>query len=77
MIQLAIKNQIISATEVLLFFLLHDYELDTIQIKPSQIKENLNGKFSKSQADAVINKMRDTIKFAQIIMINMQQEQKH
>ena len=48
MVQLAIKNWIASATEVSLFFLLHGYELDTIQIELSQIKESPNGKSSKS-----------------------------
>ena len=75
-IQLAIKNQIASATEVSSFFLFHDYELDTIQMKLSQIKESLNGKSSKSQMDAIINKMRNAIEFAQAVMINTQQEQK-
>ena len=37
----------------------------------SQIKENLNEKSSKSQADAVMSKMRDIIEFAQTAMINM------
>ena len=77
MIQLVIKNQIASATEVSSFFLLHNYELDTIQMKLNQIKENSNGKSSKSQADTVMSKMRDIMEFAQIIMINTQQEQKH
>ena len=77
MVQLAIKNQIASATEVSLFFLLHGYELDTIQMEPSQIKESLNGKSSKSQADAVMSKMRDAMEFAQAVMINTQQEQEH
>ena len=76
MIQLTIKNYIAFATEILSFFLLYDYELDTIQIKLSQIKESLNGKSSKSWADAVMNKMRNVIKFVQIAIINTQQKQK-
>ena len=76
MIQLAIKNWVASATEISLFFLLHSYELNTIQMELSQIKENFNGKFLKSWADAVMSKMRDVIEFAQTVMINMQQEQK-
>ena len=43
----------------------------------SQIKKSFNEKSSKSQVDAVMNKMRDIMEFAQVIMINMQQEQKH
>ena len=77
MVQLAIKNWVASAIEVSLFFLLHDYELNTIQMELSQIKENLNGKSSKSQVDAVMSKMRDIMEFAQTVMINMQQEQEH
>ena len=75
MIQLVIKNYIAFATEVLLFFLLYSYELNIIQMKLNQIKENFNGKSSKSQVNAVMNKMRDIIKFAQTVMINVQQEQ--
>ena len=75
MIQLAIKNYIVSATKISSFFLFYSYELDTIQMKLSQIKENLNGKFSKFWADTVISKMKDIIKFAQTVMINVQQEQ--
>ena len=74
MIQLTIKNWIASATEVSLFFLLHNYELDTIQMKLSQIKKNLNGKSLKSWVDAVMSKIRNVMEFAQTIMINVQQE---
>ena len=63
MIQLIIKNHIISATEVLSFFLLYSYKLNTIQMKSSQIKESFNEKSSKSQADTVMSKMRDIMKF--------------
>ena len=63
MIQLAIKNCVASATKVSSFFLLYGYELDTIQIKPSQIKKSLNEKSSKSQADTVMSKIRDIMKF--------------
>ena len=76
MVQLAIKNQIVSATEILLFFLFHDYKLNTIQMKLSQIKESLNGKFSKFWADAVMSKIKNIMKFAQAVMINVQQKQK-
>ena len=48
MIQLAIKNCVASVTKILSFFLFHDYELDIIQMKLSQIKESFNEKFSKS-----------------------------
>ena len=44
-------------------------------MKLSQIKESLNGKSSKSWVDIVMSKMRDVMKFAQAVMINMQQEQ--
>ena len=77
MIQLAIKNHIVSATEVSPFFLLYSYELDTIQMKLSQIKESPNGKSSKSQMDTVMSKMRNAMEFAQTVMINTQQKQKH
>ena len=43
-----IKNCIAFATEVSLFFLLYNYELNIIQMKLSQTKESLNEKFSKS-----------------------------
>ena len=43
-------------------------------MKPSQIKKIFNEKFLESQADAVINKMRNIMKFAQTVMINMQQK---
>ena len=77
MIQLAIKNYVASATEVSSFFLLYSYELDIIQMELSQIKKNFNGKFSKSWVNIIMSKMRDIMKFAQTVMINMQQEQKH
>ena len=77
MVQLTIKNQVASATEVSSFFLFHDYELNTIQMELSQIKESPNGKSSKSQVDTVMSKMRDIIEFAQIVIINVQQEQEH
>ena len=76
MIQLAIKNQIASATEISLFFLLYSYELNTIQMKLSQIKKNPNRKSSKFQMNAVMSKMRDAMEFAQTAMINTQQKQK-
>ena len=76
MIQLVIKNYIISLTEVSPFFLLHGYELDTIQVKLNpEVRESLNVRPLKSWADTVMNKMRDTMKFAQAVMINVQQEQ--
>ena len=77
MIQLTIKNHIVSATEISSFFLLYSYELNTIQIKLSQIKESFNEKSSKSQTDIVMSKMKNIIKFAQAVMINVQQKQKH
>ena len=77
MIQLVIKNHIASATEISSFFLLYSYELNTIQMKLSQIKENFNKKSLKSQVDAVMSKMRDVMEFAQAAMINAQQKQKH
>ena len=78
MIQLAIKNHVASSTEVFLFFLLHSYELKTIQIEPNpNIRESLNVRPSKSWADTVMSKMRNAMEFAQTAMINAQQEQKH
>ena len=77
MIQLTIKNQIASVIKISSFFLLHSYKLNTIQMKSSQIKENSNGKSLKFWADAVMSKMKNIIKFIQIIMINTQQKQKH
>ena len=76
MVQLAIKNCIASATKVSSFFLLYSYELNTIQMKLSQIKESFNEKFSKFWADTVMSKMKNIIKTAQIVIINMQQKQK-
>ena len=73
-IQLAIKNHVASATEVSSFFLFYSYELDIIQMELSQIKESFNGKFSKSWVDAVMSKMRNIMKFAQTVMINVQQK---
>ena len=64
MVQLAIKNHVAFATEVSSFFLLHGYELDTIQMKPSQTKESSNEKSSKSQTDVIMSKMKDVMKFA-------------
>ena len=77
MVQLAIKNQIAFATEISSFFLLHDYELNTIQMESSQIKESFNEKSLKFWVDAVMSKMRDVMKFAQAVMINAQQEQEY
>ena len=75
-IQLAIKTYYLCNRNFIIF-LLYSYKLDTIQMKLSQIKKSFNGKFSKFWANAVINKMRDIIKFAQTVMINVQQKQKH
>ena len=47
MIQLIIKNHVISVTEVFLFFLFYDYKLNIIQIKPNQIKKSFNEKSLK------------------------------
>ena len=77
MIQLTIKNHIASATEVSLFFLLYNYELNTIQMKLSQIKENFNGKSLKFWVNAVMSKMRNAMEFAQTAIINVQQKQEY
>ena len=76
MIQLTIKNHVVFATKILSFFLFHSYKLNIIQMKLNQIKKSLNGKFSKFQVNAVINKMRDIMKYVQTVMINTQQKQK-
>ena len=77
MVQLVIKNHIASATEISLFFLLHNYELNTIQMKLSQIKKSFNEKSLKFWVDTVMSKMENIMKFAQTVIINTQQEQEH
>ena len=77
MIQLVIKNHVAFLTEVFLFFLLYNYELDTIQIEPnSSIRKSPNVRPPKSWADAVMSKMKNAMKFDQAAIINVQQEQK-
>ena len=77
MIQLAIKNYIVFLIKIFLFFLFHDYELNTIQIEQnSEIKfrKNPDSRFSKFQTDVIMSKMKDAMKFAQTVMINTQQK---
>ena len=70
-IQLMIKNCVTSLTKVSLFFLLHGYELDTIQVELNlEVRESLNVRPLKFWADTVMSKMRDAMKFAQAVMIN-------
>ena len=46
-------------------------------MKSNQIKKSFNEKFSKFQTDTVMNKMKNIMKFAQAVIINVQQKQKH
>ena len=50
--------------------------MNIIQVKSNlSIRKSFNVRFLKSQADVIMSKMRDIMKFAQTVMINAQQEQ--
>ena len=80
MVQLAIKNCIVFLIKISSFFLFHNYELDIIQIEQNlkiKFRKNPDLKFSKFWTDVIMSKMKDAMKFAQTVMINAQQKQKH
>ena len=75
MIQLAIKNHIVFLIKISLFFLLYDYELNTIQIEQNsevRFRRNPDLKSLKFWADAVMSKMKNAMKFIQTVIINTQ-----
>ncbi len=75
MTELVINNHNFMSTEVSLFFLSHEYYMKSLQLfeKLSSVQSE---KSSVQKADQIIQKMKKTTKWAQMIMTVTQQVQK-
>jgi len=78
-VQLAIKNRTATSTGVSPFYLLHGYELETIQLQPGTADTDryTDPSSGKDKATKILAKLKQAMEFAQASMTAAQQDQEH